>query len=139
METEMDTHYEIPYGNNGYCGPTALAYLTRSDPDTAAKLLREVTGKRAIRGAHNRWMLAALDRKQIRVFPVVLEARTLRQWWEKWKNTPGEFLINITGHYIVIHNGKYFDNRCHLGKPMESCPYLRHHVKLVWRRAPQGM
>lgn len=41
--------FTISYGRNNYCGPCALAYVLKTDPDSAAALLRKASGKRSIR------------------------------------------------------------------------------------------
>jgi hypothetical protein len=136
------SEYTIPYGRNHYCGPAALAYVLRSDPDHAAGLLRKVSGKRSIHGVTNVQLEAVLRLAGI-VFakPAPTQgldgatARTPLPTLARWYDAapPGEHIVCITGHYLVIHGHRMFDNRCHLGKPMALCPYLRRRVKAAWR------
>lgn len=132
--------YTIPHGKNRYCGPAALAYLLRTCPDTAAYILRDITKKRAIYGTTSVQMIAALDRYGLHAIPRARRRadvsvkdrrnqRTLAQWLELEKPRPqDEYLVVVTGHWIVIHGSRWFDNRCHLGKPLALCPYLRKRV-----------
>jgi hypothetical protein len=139
LETEAFT---IPFGRNRYCGPAALAYVMRSDPDTAARLLRDVSGKRKIVGTSYTWMLKALSQVGLQAentMPVVTAATsgkrlTLRKWleWSEFSLLDSQFIVTVTAHYLVIHNGRYFDNGCHLGKPLARCPYLNKTVKRAW-------
>lgn len=142
METGQFT---IPYGSNTYCGPAALAYVTRTHPDVAAGHLRRVGNVRAIRGVANSLLLKTMTDLGVRYSdagPRVYftastgrqfrEKPTFKQWWLGTKKD-AEYIINITGHYIILHNDVVFDNRFHLGKPLHQCPYLRRRVKMAWR------
>jgi hypothetical protein len=132
--------YEIPYGKNTYCGPAALAYLMRSDPDTAARLLRKVSGKKAIIGVGYKHMHAALADAGLHYAAVMPTDRklTLTHWLKTIQPEQGqEFLLGVNTdrgpHYIVIRGDRYFDSMCHLGKPVAKCPYLNRGVKAAWR------
>lgn len=137
IERDLDNlDYFIPFGNNRYCGPAALAYLLRTDPDAAAALLRWVSGKRAIRGMARGYMLAAL--REYGMVPSLLDVKpaiTLRRWLDEVQPsvTEAEYLVIITGHYLVVHGDRWFDNRCHYGKPHARSPYLRRRVQRAWR------
>lgn len=142
----METGYTIPKGSNSYCGPAALAYITRTDPDTAAYRFRKASGKRAIRGVTNRLMLTVLADLGVRftyAVPISLSrynprlfnrvgTGTLKQWWLSTE-TEGLYLINITGHYIVLDGWRVFDNMHRNGISVHTCPYLRRRVKAAWR------
>ncbi len=133
-------NYTIPHGRNHYCGPAALAYLLRTCPDTAAYILRDVTKRRAIHGTTSTEMIRALDRYGLKAIPrawrrsdvpapLRRNQRTLAEWLEVAKPEPHqEYLVVVTGHWIVVHGSRWFDNRCHLGKPLALCPYLRKRV-----------
>lgn len=137
-----NTEYTIPFGKNRYCGPAALAYLLRTCPDTAAYILRDVTGRRAICGTNSTDMVKALERFGLGAIPRArryapgaprpcrkTDQRTLAQWLELEKPGPqDEYLVVVTGHWIVVHGNRWFDSRCHLGKPLALCPYLRKRV-----------
>jgi len=75
--------YTIPYGSkNRYCGPNALAYLMCSDPDTAARLLRKVSRKKAIMVTGYKHMHAALADTGLHYAAVMPTGRkpTLTHW-----------------------------------------------------------
>jgi len=146
METER---YTIPFVGNRYCGPAALAYVTRTDPKYAAKVLREVSGRRAIIGVRAYEMTEALKHlglgyKAMTIADRIVSRRrtngcrlipqSLCQWLDTFQpNADEEFIVNVTGHYLVIHGERYYDNGCHLGKPVSACPHLRKRVKNAWR------
>jgi hypothetical protein len=135
-----DERFTIPYGKNTYCGPAALAYILRESPDVAAARLRDVSGRRSIRGTHRQHMLSALERANVFAVPAMPPTRLnprlgqyLRHLGHPHSPIRGEYLIVVTGHYIVVHDGLYFDNRCHLGKPLDRCPYLLKRVRAAWQ------
>jgi hypothetical protein len=149
----IDTGYTIPYGRNSYCGPAALAYVGRSDPDTITARLRALSGKRAIKGVTNTLLLKAvlalgLSFKYVgyqQVLPPRIRTRakdclTLRQWILLNCTEDGEYIVNITGHYVVIVRQTnvltsfvMFDNRFRQGKHACFCPYLRRRVRTAWK------
>lgn len=135
----MEDAYTIPYGRNSYCGPAALAYVLRSDPDRAAQRLREVTGKRSIKGLSNHDLLKTMHDLGVSYSSFIEDIKrpTLLRWIDKMPS--GEYIVNITDHYIVVHDEVVFDNRFHLGKSIHACPYLRCRVKAAWRIERSGI
>jgi hypothetical protein len=58
----------------------------------------------------------------------------MRQWLAfAGPKADHEYIVTVTGHYLIVHGDRYFDNGCHLGKPVERCPYLNKTVKRAWR------
>ncbi len=136
-ETEPFT---IPYGRNNYCGPCALAYVLGSDPGSAAALLRRMSGKRSIRGVSNSLLMQAIWAAGVKTrlaFPIIPVPRPqLRSWLATREDPAALYIVNITHHYIVVHGDQMFDNRFHLGKPLEKCPYLLRRVVNAWMVLP---
>lgn len=134
----MEEEYTIPFGKNNYCGPCALAYVLRTDPDSAAALLREVSGKRAIRGTYNHHMISAMARRGILVtklpFRIVAKMHYGRLvTWAAEQNSGDEYLVNVTGHYLILHRGIVYDSHKHLGVPIEKSKWARTYVRGAWR------
>jgi hypothetical protein len=134
--------YEIPYGKNTYCGPAALAYLMRSDPDTAARLLREVSGTPAIKGIYAGWMVEALRKVGLNAWVWDRKESTLSEWVDRYQPKPNqEYLLSVSRskrdgqHYIVVHGDRYFDNACLQGEPISACPYLK--LNCAWKITAQ--
>lgn len=133
----MEDDYTIPFGRNNYCGPCALAYVLRTDPDTAAAKLREVSGKRAIRGTHHKHMLKVLERQDVAYIPVtpyVAKAARygrLSEWASKHPQD-AEFLVVTSWHYVVIHRGMVYDSYKHLGVPVAKSKWARTFVRGAW-------
>ncbi len=120
----MKENFTIPTGSNSYCGPAALAYLTRTDPDTAAALFRFWGRKRAIKGVSNSLMLFVMKQEglmAVYAVPQCLRRPTLKQWWLSTE-PDGLYLINITGHYIVLDGFRVYDNFFRGGKSIHVCP-----------------
>lgn len=139
MHLTDDDEYTIPFGNNNYCGPCALAYILRTDPDTAAAKLREVSGKRAIRRIHHKYMLEVLHRQDIQYLPLMpylakgAGRRSCRLGtWVKDQPRDAEFLIVTSNHFVVIHRGMVYDSFKHLGVPVERSEWARTFVRGAW-------
>jgi hypothetical protein len=131
--------YTIPYGKNTWCGPAALAYLLRTDPDAAAACIRKITGRDRVIGTPRSAMLKALEAHgcSLAVRSAYRRGRaapTLRRWLELVNpQADAEYLVMITHHYIVVHGSRWFDNHCHLGKTHDKSPHLRCRVRQAWK------
>ena len=124
-------------GRNRWCGPGALAILTGLPTDETAGLLRQVSGRTAIKRIRRRYMLAVLDR-------LGYAAEELARTWngrgpalEKWAATapPGVYLVIVTGHYVVVDAtaGEVADNHSIYPLPLGRFPRRRKLVRAVWR------
>ncbi|MHB1743774.1 MAG: hypothetical protein ACYCRE_03265 [Acidobacteriaceae bacterium] len=115
----------------------ALAYVLKTGPDSAAALLRKVSGKRSIRGVSNGHLTEAICAAGVRTrlaFPIGnVPHPQLRRWLSIREDPAALYIVNITHHYIVVHGNHVFDSRFHLGKPLEKCPYLLRRVVNAWR------
>jgi hypothetical protein len=142
--------YCIPIGQDGWCGPAALAYLLRTDTDTAASLLQAEGYVNKV--CFPEWMFSALGRAGYDaklVMPKRLPKRktvvtwkdgraiwgvrgalfTLAKWLQYAKPKPDEeFIVGVTRHWLVIHGDRYYDNNCPEGNTLDRCPWLRRSV-----------
>lgn len=131
----MQNNFTIPRGSNSYCGPAVLAYITRTDPDTAAAHFRRWSRKKAIRGVSNELMLFVIKQLGLKptfALPAAMRKPTLKQWWLSTE-PDGLYVINITGHFIVLDGARVYDNTFREGKAFHVCPYLQRKVRAVWR------
>jgi hypothetical protein len=143
--------YCIPIGQDRWCGPAALAYLLRTDTDTAANLLQE-EGRTSVSYCTPEWMFGALATEGYEaklVMPKRLSKRktvvtwkgdrpicgvrgalfTLAKWLQFAKPRPDEeFIVGVTRHWLVIHGDRYYDNNCPEGNTLDKCPWLRRSV-----------
>jgi hypothetical protein len=149
-------------GQNKFCGPFALAYVMGSDTDTAADLL----GSKDIKGVGPDVFTQALSQAGIQVETVMpkwaariekerftktryelapdgtlrkrsIKRFTLTQWLKYAAPKPGEmFIVGVTRHWFVIHDGRWFDNQHPQGGTLDACPYLRWNVGEAWRLLP---
>lgn len=126
--------------SNRYCGPAAIALLTGVHVDEAARALRIVSRKRAIKGATNRQMMDAMYMLGYMAVPVPTGATgkhrpTLTQVLAgSLRNRQPEtaYLMVVTGHYVVIRGRKLYDNRHPDGIWLGECPYRRKRVRGLW-------
>lgn len=126
--------------SNKFCGPAALSALTGRHVDETARLLRLVSGKRAIKGIQARYMLEALKRLGYKAESLVAVTRawhkpTLTQLLAgelKGRKAGARYLVIITGHYITIEGRRLVDNKHPAGVALTACPYRRRRVRAVW-------
>lgn len=92
-------------GSNRYCGPGALAILSGLSTGETAKLLRELTGRRAIMRIGHDALLVALGRLGIPALDVVryVKIEPRPPLWN-WALTAarGTYLVSVTGHFVVV-------------------------------------
>lgn len=120
-------------GGNRYCGPAALSAIVGLTTDSAAQILREITGQRAIGGVTIASMSEALRRLGFRIHDPIryrearagsLQRPTLARWLREYPRGAEEVvLVCITGHFLVVKGHKIYDN---------------HHPDGVWIRSYQG-
>lgn len=125
--------------SNHFCGPAAIAALTGVHVDDAARVLRNVSGKRAIMGIDARHMLAALKKlghEPHTLLPVTTGKRpTLTQALAgvlRDRKPDEAFLVTITDHYVVIKGRRLWDNKHPEGIWLGECPYRRKRVRAIW-------
>jgi hypothetical protein len=139
--------------SNRFCGPNALAALTGRHVDDTAHALRIVTKRKAIKGVFNRHMVAALELLGYRATLVPVQrpltavmvhrtkaARTAQAFPTLTQVLRGAlkgrgaapYLVNTTGHYVVIRGRMLFDNKHPEGIRLTECPYRRKRVKAIY-------
>jgi hypothetical protein len=114
-------------GHNRYCGPAALSMIARIDTAEAAALLRKVSGKTSIKGAHTHHMRRALELKGFRVQRVELppEKVTLAAWLKAnptSKRGTGVYLIACAHHFITVQGRR---GGCSLTKDVVALSELK--------------
>ncbi len=119
-------------GSNRWCGPGALAILTGKTTDETARLLRDVSGKRAIMRIADRHMLVAMSKLGLRWDIQGPQRGTLRNFTG---SGPAIYLIVITGHYVVVDTStmEVCDNRTVYPVPLAKYSQANKHVKEAWR------
>jgi len=129
--------------DNRYCGPAALSLITGRPVSECTEELRRHTGQRAIRGVYRNDLLDVSRRMGTRLInvPVIgtpgqqrpTLVKLLRQLRER--HADDVYLINITGHYIVLKGIKLFDNVNPDGVFIRRYAHRRKRVKYVWMKA----
>jgi hypothetical protein len=140
--------------SNRYCGPNALALLTGQHVDDVTRMLRMVSGRPAIKGTHNRHMLAVLERLGFSALPVPLGAgadtrkgkrtscptlaKALRTVL-KDRQASQRFLVVVGHHYVCIQGRKVWDYRDYPeGEFLGSCKLRRCRVTGIWAVSLKG-
>lgn len=112
-----------PTGQNRFCGPAAISIVTGMETDEAARLLRHVSGRKAIKGTSSYCMARAFLMCGVRMNHVHIDPReptkignrkesrpTLAQWLKESvsERTSGRvFLVNAGNHWQVISGRRY--------------------------------
>lgn len=124
--------YSLTKGANTFCGPAALSALTGQPVEAVTEVLRQVTGKTAIKGVSWSAMERAIPLLGYQLSYVPLGMYALRGdiiGWQrltlaKWLKLPvattfrtcgprlphETFLVCITDHYLVVRGRKIVDN-----------------------------
>ena len=139
----IETTLHPAIGRNRYCGPGALAIVTGHSTDDAAKLLRHLTGRRAIYGVGPHWMMPALRALGFAVAEswAPREGRRVRLADFVMGHVPstGTWLLRCAGHYMVLElpgdgsTGWLADNNTVHPMPWPDYRKLSRHVKEAWK------
>lgn len=137
-----------------WCGPYALAYIGKISYEEALEVFRRIRGYRGrpdVEGVYNYEMSKALglvlnrpvgnpthahrtvyrtnswgERRPTDGYP------TLTQWL-KTRDKTATYLVNVTGHYVVITPKSLLDNQSMKKTPLKSAAHRRKRVRAYWR------
>ncbi len=121
-----------------WCGPAAIAAVTGVDTKTITQIIRSVGNKSRVKGVSNDDLLRAL---KVLGYETTLvdkaafrwERETLCRWKKKNKaklKTP--VIVNVTGHYVVLHGDMFVDNHTKTPVRFSKAPHRRKLVKYAW-------
>jgi hypothetical protein len=129
--------------SNTFCGPAALSLITGKHVDKCVEQVHEYRdglGKRRnVRGMSNwemTWVLGRMGFQQSKLNvpkqnPTLV---ALMRWIKRqdfW-DAKNVYLVNVTGHYVVMKGIKLFDNRNPEGVFFGRYEHRRWRVKHVW-------
>lgn len=127
--------------SNTYCVPFALAFVTGKTPDEVAALLqgqRMAAGhkKRAVSAVYGFEYGNLLHALGVKILADVRKpGMTLRKWAAirvKWGDTK-PWLVRISGHMVVYQDGKFYDNGCHGGAPLDAFTWSTSRLVRAWQ------
>lgn len=137
--------------SNSFCGPAALSLLTGKHVDKCVEeihIFRNVYygfRRHAVRGMTNQEMRSVLARMGFSINPVFhaqiasnFRGSTTIVGVMRWlKRQPGwnpkkKYLINVTGHYVVMKGIKLFDNKNPNGVFFGKYNHRRIRVRQAW-------
>lgn len=104
-----------PNKGNSYCGPAVVSSIARITTDEAARIIRSITGERAVRGTSHGTISAALSAvgfltREVSRYTEAGTRPTLACWLRENKNqrTTGRvFLIDAGRHWQLVSGRKY--------------------------------
>ena len=109
MKIKPVTH--ISTDRNRYCGPAVISAVTGMNTGEAARLIRSVSGQRAVRGAHTTHVRRAMKLCGIqsiyqRCTPKITLAAWLRE--SKTSRTTGRVFLVVAGHHFQLIEGRRY-------------------------------
>ncbi len=122
-----------------FCGPGALMTITGKDHGQVCRALNRASHSKPsarVRSVATWHIVRTMERMGLKVCQhVLLDQPTLWSWVMNRRpdEKRGLFLVNVTGHYVVI-NG-YMMNDNHTLKPVmiDDMPWKKKRVQNVWR------
>jgi len=107
-----------------WCGPYALAAVAGITYDAAYDTCLQVTGKPVVKGLtvyHLQKGLAARGVQYTRLSMTETrkpaegwrlgEPMTLTQWYKQRPDKQATYIVNVTGHYVVVRGTRVIDNQ----------------------------
>ncbi len=96
---------------NRYCGPAVISCVTGMNSGEAARLIRSVSGQRAVRGTYTTHVRRALEKCGIESFRKhTTHNCTLAAWLRESKDmrTTGRVFLVVAGHHFQLVEGRRY-------------------------------
>jgi hypothetical protein len=121
---------------NGYCGPTSISAVTGLKTSDIAAVLRKLNQNRIrVRGINDYELLMALNYFGVKYSRCKNYKKmcNLRNWISGYMGRDKTYILRLTGHYIVVRNGKVVCTQFR-GKitDISKSKYLGSRVKRFW-------
>lgn len=121
---------------NGYCGPTSISAVTGLKTSDIAAVLRKLNQNRIrVRGINDYELLMALNHFGVKYSRCKNYKKmcNLRNWISGYMGRDKTYILRLTGHYIVVRNGKVVCTQFR-GKitDISKSKYLGSRVKRFW-------
>ena len=101
----------ISTDRNRYCGPAVISAVTGMNSGEAARLIRSVSGQRAVRGAHTTHVRRAMKLCGIQsIYQRCTPKITLAAWLRESKDlrTTGRVFLVVAGHHFQLIEGRRY-------------------------------
>ena len=101
----------ISTDRNRYCGPAVISAVTGMNSGEAARLIRSVSGQRAVRGAHTTHVRRAMKLCGIQsIYRSCTPKITLAAWLRESKTsrTTGRVFLVVAGHHFQLIEGRRY-------------------------------
>lgn len=121
---------------NGYCGPTSISAVTGLKTGDITVVLRKLNRNRIrVRGINDYELLMALNYFGVKYSRCKNYKKmcNLRNWISDYMGRDKTYILRLTGHYIVVRNGKVVCTQFR-GKitDISKSKYLGSRVKRFW-------
>ena len=125
-----------------YCGPAALMAITGERLPVVRSAINKAKGKRdnaGVIGTSVPALLQALDTLGYKHYCTSIKfpdhVKTLGKLVKNkyWCQPDRTYIVNITGHYVAVENGKVVDNHYRFGTDIDECKWKGKYVQsLIW-------
>jgi hypothetical protein len=134
--TITPARYDV--GSSTYCGPTSLSAITGHGTGMVTKWVRDTYRLKCVKGMRVPYAIGYLKAKGYtvdRVWGRYANGRcTLGRFVDFHARPRDVYLVNVTGHYLVLHAGKVV---CTSSggqiRPASANKHLRRQVVNAWR------
>lgn len=126
------------HGRNSYCGPAAISTITGASTDLAAKLIRRKTGAQSVKGAYFSDLAYAFDCLGFKAsdgcgWQIGGKYPTLSKWLSDHRNPAFTYLVQVTGHWLVVRCDMLADSRHRTPTDIGSADGMRCRVQRTWK------
>ena len=143
-------------GRTMWCGPYAVAVLSRASYDAAFEDIRRLLGVKRLQGMHDRDLVAAITRPGLyriaerarfrgagrvpgmsyRANAAPREDRPTFAGWLRTRDRQQAYLVCLNGHYLVVAGDRVIDNQMKTWTPVGASRHRRVRVREAWRLEP---
>lgn len=130
----MRTPVQVSASRAAWCGPYALAYVLGISYMSAARRVQQVGRRsRLPQRVYVSEMKAVLDSEgALAGFEKYgYETPTFRQWAKANAGHGKRFIVNVTGHYIVVDGNRWIDNQQRKLQPLYAYAHPRKRVRAI--------
>lgn len=117
-----------------YCGPTSISCVTGVGTKEICKVVRDkFPWRKQVKGLFNKELLVTLDHFGVKYQQIKMTCCTLRNWVDGYMRKGTTYILNLTGHYVVVSGDEIVCTQFKGQRtPLSNSKYLRTQVLKAW-------